>query len=85
MIWFNNEILLELKDYIPRVKVAFLLTTDGLMKKTPEKETKKNKAFESYVKHKENYIFNRFSSAVLAKIHVIHCQTSNPANSYVID
>lgn len=54
MIWFNNEILLEVKDYIPRVKVVFLLTTDGLMKKTPEKETEKNKVFGNYVKHEEN-------------------------------
>lgn len=77
-------IYLEVKDYISRVNMALLLTTLSLMKKTPEKETE-NKGFENYEKCEENYIFNSFASGVLAKIHIIHSQSLNPTNPYVIN
>lgn len=47
-----------MSDYISGVNVAFLLTTDGFMKKSPKKETEKNKAFYIYVKCEEKDIFN---------------------------
>lgn len=47
MIWLNNEILLEVKGSISRVNMAFLLTMGSFMKKSPEKETEKNKPFDT--------------------------------------
>lgn len=47
MIWLNNEILLEVKGSISRVNMAFILTTGSFMKKNPEKETEKNKPFDT--------------------------------------
>lgn len=58
MIWFNNEIPLEVKDYISGVNVAFLSMTDGFMKESSEKETEKNKAFDYCVKCEEKDVFN---------------------------
>lgn len=71
MIWFNNEIPLEVKDYISGVNVAFLLMTDDFMKESSEKETEKNKTFDYCVKCEEKDAFNSLSSAILAKVHVV--------------
>lgn len=42
------------------------------MKKSPEKETEKSKACDNYVKCKEKDVFNSFSPAGIAKVHVVH-------------